>query len=386
MENSNKYNRSFLIFSQEDAGFGAGSEPTGHIKIEVKEGKGKLYSQIHNLNLNLKNTIYKLYLVRCEKNELDFLKVGSFDVKGIKTEISWNFNPRDVELTGIGIDSFNVFVVAAVDVEGKKRPAFPLVAYRGNKTKWKERFVKAINEPMSEKIIEKEAQIETQNYHKQIDDLKIENTEEDQEDQQCQESQKYQEYQVHNDMQNEIDPRSSNADENMDSIQEHNCATCFADCWARNFTAMGDNEMNYSSQANNDEHIEFDKLKDILSKFYESIYPFGGGNKYYRWWRIKNPTTLNNIFHQCNIKNPVFYNPKLLMAFYKYRHLILGIYNDESMSKEYIVIGIPGIYGLDEIPMRVVGRWAQTEGGGSRYGAFGYWLLYIDTKTGKLIY
>lgn len=382
MENSNKYNRSFLIFSQEDAGFGAGSEPTGHIKIEVKEGKGKLYSQIHNLNIDLKNTIYKLYLVRSEKSEFDFLKVGSFDIKGIKTEISWNFNPQNVGLTGIGIDRFNVFLVTAVDVDEKKRPAFPLVAYRGNKTKWKERFVKAIYEPMSACNIDNEVQ---------QDEHEMENHKEPKKDQESQESQEFLESQD-NEISNELREDKENdrndelsEDENMDSLEKHNCATCCADCWARSFTGMSDNEMNYSSQADNNEHIEFDKFKDILSKFYESIYPFGGSNRYYQWWRIKNPSALNNIFHQCNIKNPVFYNPKLLMAFYKYRHLILGIYNDENISKEYIVIGIPAIYGLDDIPMRIVGRWAQTDGRGKRYGAFGYWLLYIDTKTAKLI-
>jgi hypothetical protein len=45
MDNRFRYQRSFIIFDEEDSGFGTEQRPSGHIKIEIRDGKGKIFCQ-----------------------------------------------------------------------------------------------------------------------------------------------------------------------------------------------------------------------------------------------------------------------------------------------------------------------------------------------------
>ncbi|MCX7923753.1 MAG: hypothetical protein N3B21_17350 [Clostridia bacterium] len=130
---------------------------------------------------------------------------------------------------------------------------------------------------------------------------------------------------------------------------------------------------------------DIEKLRESLNKYFEPYNPFGIRRGNYKWWKISSPVYLNNILYQCNIKTPLLFNPKVLMAHFKYRHLIAGIYIDRIRRREYIVFGVPGVYGLDENPFGEMCRWVQLEGYKPKYGAFGYWLVYIEPKTGKLL-
>jgi hypothetical protein len=103
------------------------------------------------------------------------------------------------------------------------------------------------------------------------------------------------------------------------------------------------------------------------------------------WWKVNNPTNLNNILFSFGLKNPLLFSPRVLMAYYKYRHLAVGIYDEPTGGKKYIVCGIPGVCGIDDRPFAAACKWIQIEGTKPRYGAFGYWLVYMDIKTGKLI-
>jgi hypothetical protein len=89
--------------------------------------------------------------------------------------------------------------------------------------------------------------------------------------------------------------------------------------------------------------------------------------------------------YQCNIKTPLLFNPAVMMAHFKYRHLIVGIYSDQIRKREFVVCGVPGIHRVDDKPFGDLCRWVQVEGSRPRYGAFGYWLVYIDGKSGKLL-
>jgi hypothetical protein len=81
---------------------------------------------------------------------------------------------------------------------------------------------------------------------------------------------------------------------------------------------------------------------------------------------------------------PLLFNPAVMMSHFKYRHLLTGVYVERPKGREFIVCGIPGVNGIDETPFGEMCRWVQLEGYKPRYGSFGYWLVYIDPKTGKL--
>lgn len=126
-------------------------------------------------------------------------------------------------------------------------------------------------------------------------------------------------------------------------------------------------------------------LKDELNKSFESYNPFKVKSKNFNWWKINSPGYLNNILFRHNIKTYLFFNPKVMLAHYKYRYIIFGIRKDRRTGKEYFICGVPGVYNIDENPFGSMGSWAQTEGYKPKYGAFGYWVIMIEPKTGKLM-
>ena len=132
-------------------------------------------------------------------------------------------------------------------------------------------------------------------------------------------------------------------------------------------------------------NINLMELMNSFNKYFEPSNPFGGRRGNYTWWKVNSPVYLNNVLYQHKVRTPLLFNPAVMMAHFKYRHLIIGVYSDRVRKNEYIVGGVPGVYGIDDRPFGDMCRWVQLEGYKPRYGAFGYWLVYIDTKTGKLL-
>ncbi|MHB8062303.1 MAG: hypothetical protein ACYDG2_06675 [Ruminiclostridium sp.] len=131
--------------------------------------------------------------------------------------------------------------------------------------------------------------------------------------------------------------------------------------------------------------LNMPSLKEELDKSFEGYNPFKMRSKNFKWWKINSPGYLNNILFRYNIKTYLLFNPKVMLAHYKYRYIIFGIRNDRHSGKEYFVCGVPGVYSIDENPFGNMGSWAQIEGYKPKYGAFGYWIVLIEPRTGKLL-
>jgi hypothetical protein len=129
---------------------------------------------------------------------------------------------------------------------------------------------------------------------------------------------------------------------------------------------------------------DLDGLEEELGRSFDVCDPFHSRRSDYIWWRVTNPVNLNNMFYQSNIRSPLMFNPAVMMSHYKYKHLIVGIFTHKS-GQRYIICGVPGMYMVDPNPFGETGKWVQAEGNRQRYGAFGYWLLYIDPRDGKVI-
>jgi hypothetical protein len=170
-------------------------------------------------------------------------------------------------------------------------------------------------------------------------------------------------------------PVESNLTENDNIIsQEQNPDNQCKNCPAHNISSgVPENTLN------------LEKLKESFDSCFEGFNPFRSSRKNYIWWKVDNPTNLNNILYSFNLRNPLLFNPKVLMAYYKYRHLTVGIFDEIAGPRKYIVCGIPAVYGIDDRPFGSACKWVQTEGNRASYGSFGYWLVYLDTKTGRLI-
>lgn len=133
------------------------------------------------------------------------------------------------------------------------------------------------------------------------------------------------------------------------------------------------------------EPASIDKFREGLEKCFKKCDPFHSGRRDYTWWKIDNPIRLNDVLCEYNVKTPMLFNHAAMAAHFKYGHMIIGIYVDRARQKEYIVCGIPGMYGIDERPYGDACRWVEPQGGRPRYGAFGYWLAYIDIMTGDFL-
>ncbi len=131
--------------------------------------------------------------------------------------------------------------------------------------------------------------------------------------------------------------------------------------------------------------LDIESLRDELDKSFEACNPFNNKSKRFRWWKINSPGYLNNILFRNNVKTYLLFNPKVMMAHYKYRYIIFGIRYDKYSGRERFICGVPGVYSIDENPFGNMGSWAQLEGYKPKYGSFGYWIILIDPRTGKLL-
>jgi hypothetical protein len=129
---------------------------------------------------------------------------------------------------------------------------------------------------------------------------------------------------------------------------------------------------------------DLSRLKAILDGNFEESDPFHSKRSDYLWWKITNPVNLNNILYQNNIRSPLMFNPAVMLAHYKYHHLIVGIFTRKD-GKKFVVCGVPGMHMVDRKPFGDLSKWVQADGSKSRYGAFGYWLVYINPEDGKIL-
>ena len=418
------------MFKQEDLGFGAAQEPSGYIRIETREGKGKASVLVQNLKDGKGEINYKVYILKIDENKVVPVALGPITLQKGKGELQWEFKPDDVGLTGSSIDGFNTAVILAEYKEKKNVNIMcPLAAYKDKKLPWKEMLkgilyakpqANAPNEnPVKKQEVESKypGKIESI-YHKE----KAAQEEGGQNEGYFQGNEagngnpeNMAEAALENSYPENMagyDPDNANGEavennapaqdnENFSLMDEYKGlfdkeASGFADglnqenkelenlLYNQN-SHLNPVESNKPAEKRKQDAGDMERLKAEMDRSFEFYDPFRSRRRDYRWWKINSPVHLNNVLYQCSIKTPVLFNPKILMAHFKYRHLILGIYTDRARRREYIVFGVPGVYNVDERPFGEMCRWAQVEGNRPRYGAFGYWLVYIDPRTGKIV-
>jgi len=408
------------MFQQEDLGYGSGQEPSGYIKLEARDGKARLTAVVQNMKEDANKLAYKIYIIKCTEEQVLPVCAGELKMQRSRGDLSWEFDPLNVEDTRNTINDFNMAAVI-VEYKNKKNTEVicPLAAYKDKKVSWREAVNKNLyfdnNVNQVGKNIEKqdvfskyESKIESkyelpgtkndsENANKSGDAVLNEIFERQNKgiDGKVGHTEKLKdinmssfELKTENSNLNPEKAKNSGLEtENPGCVMESNssckkqlenpgvnsCLNCY--------------EENIKAEVNNGEieSCSIEKLKDSLGKYFKEYDPFGSRRRDYKWWKVSSPVYLNNILYQCSVRTPLLFNPKVMMAHFKYRHLIVGIYSDRLRRRECIVCGVPGAYSIDENPFGEVCRWVQLEGNKAKYGAFGYWLIYIDPKTGKII-
>lgn len=452
MEAKNSFKRAFLMFNQEDTGYGAGQAPSGYVKIEVRDGKGKLTALVQNLKEDPSKYNCKLYLFKNTGAVFKPVCVGTVPLKKNAAEMKWEFDPANVAKTGAGIDDFGIAaVLVELEGTGNKAVICPLAAYRDKKQEWRDRAREVLypakrneRKPIWEEPLRKEdifnkftGGIESKyippedapelNIPESAKKIEYKAAEEpaanpeirEMADEACGQTDAvysepaetaeeaiapaYREEipEIRKMGEEEQDfgkPREFSgriADELLNTDVNLNDTSCIFK--TNNFCGVqpegGTNpcaacrlhgDGRYVPQPDRDMG-DIEKLKEYFDRFFEKSEPFNNRRRDYKWWKVNSPVYLNNILYQCNIKTPLLFNPAVMMAHFKYRHLIIGIYTDRMKRREYIVCGVPGVYQVDDRPFGDLCRWVQLEGNRPKYGAFGYWLVYMEPKTGKLL-
>lgn len=455
MDNKFKYQRSFLIFDEEDNGYGAQQTPSGHIKIEIREGKGKLFCQVNNLSDDNGKIEYRLFLIKSDELQIVPVFVGKIELKKNRGEIEWSFETNNISKTDLAFDKFNVIAVLA-NYSGRKsdHTICPLAAYKDGKVEWRQKLNDVLQEEkLDEKMLNQNKEVgdgpnkyikeNFESINKKEESIKIndsiekeqskagnsqiitkvnnlmsEQITEDIEKNICEAEKELEQnpkkdinYFENNKKDNKTEyieekpeeqkPLEEKANEEKpikDQIYGKSYSSFDGSKLFNMYTGESKDNINLNTDCMNciflnNKNIDKPKINEFrveeLSKefdlTFEKCMPFSVKRADYNWWKATSPVHLNNILYKFGIKIPVLFNPLVLMAHYKYNHLIVGVYQDDIRQKDYIVFGIPGVYWVDEKPFGNACRWAQVEGNTPTYGAYGYWIVYINPKTGKIL-
>lgn len=479
MDSKFKYQRSFFIFDEEDSGFGTEQKPSGHVKIEIKEGKGKLFCQVSGLSDDNGKIQYKLFLIKSDEYKAVPVLVGNIELKRDRGDLEWSFDPYNINKTNFSIDKFNVIAVLANYTDRENNYVIcPLAAYKNGKVEWRQQLSKVLQQEKSnvevlnqiqenDDIANKISNDNFEDVNKKEETIKNEQSEAGNGEITSEENNSTDKQQQDNfleiktetenepklDIEDSIEPvenslekNKSNTESNpveeftkvetvekesIEEIAEEKTSqenTLEENIIQENITQEKQKEEKkvqstgksyssyngsklfdlYNDNANDNMNLntncvncifsnnkktdkpqikEFnsEELRRQLDSTFERYSPFLVKRTDYIWWKVTSPVHLNNILYSFGIQIPFLFNPLVLIAHNKYNHLIVGIYRDDIRQKDYIVCGVPGVYWVDEKPFGNACRWAQVEGNTPTYGAFGYWIVYINPKTGKVL-
>lgn len=136
-----RYDRFFIMFKRELNGYSIdGREPNGYCKIEIRDGKGKVSTYIQGLKPLKDGSMYRVYLIAVQGDKSLGVPIGWLDIddRG-RGECRFEFNPDNLDGTGLAIEDFNV---GAIIIKGDniKELIAPIVGYKDKEILWKNGF------------------------------------------------------------------------------------------------------------------------------------------------------------------------------------------------------------------------------------------------------
>lgn len=130
--------------------------------------------------------------------------------------------------------------------------------------------------------------------------------------------------------------------------------------------------------------VDDGRLEEKLRDYFESIEPFSNPRQDYSWYRVNDLARLSNLLFACNMRIPLFANPRILVGLFKYRHLLAGFYRSAHNDMKYFVLGVPARDDSEGKPFENISRWVDSQN--TEYGDMtGYWLVYINLRSGEFV-
>lgn len=428
----NAYERQFHIFKTMDNNW---ENPGGFIKVEINGDNTRFQLSLNNLS-DKRASDFDLYGIHKDDDVLTFTDICRIQPINGRIDIKTNYPTHEIGSNKLNVQDINIYAVICSSSDNKESETVncPLVVYTKGERVWKEEFERLQEQPL-ETIPHKTPEPKTEDTARQISEeepeteidlteqeaamgeteviniqpwsvIEEENreniTETDEPESTEQEreealsvtdlSSKFQGslssvYQSSY----EEDRESEEAEESVESKESEESEE-HQNVWDRiqedfnDISSIKIEEEEEGEQQREDRERSFNMqlLKQELDNSFEEYNPFRTRNRSFRWWKINSPGFLNNILFRNNIKTYLLFNPKVMLAHYKYRYIILGIKNSRQSGREKLICGIPGVYNIDDNPFSSVGSWVQMEGFRPKYGAFGYWVVLLDPRTGKI--
>lgn len=377
---SRNYSRLFITMKQESNRFCVENRPAaGRCIIEIRNNEGKIMLFVQGLKPRV---LYRMALVKKEDNGAAGVNAGlvGIDERG-KGETTFAFKPDDVLGSGLKIEDFEAVVIIA---EGIGELEAPLAGYRTNSFDWKKNFKiirdnireseenikeEASKEALADKKIseekaENEAYLNDEKANND-DTLAIKETKEEQEIQEKQEKE---------------NDSFQTSEEDADSVESQGAVNrgidfnVFLERFKKNMLELE----KYAKMT------EAEKPRsrgrgiqgtDYIKKYNKRIKPFEKNDDNIDWYRIMpcELTMVNaKLWRHLN-------NPFINSCFRKYRHLILGIKNQDG--RESFIVGVPEKYDSSytrEAEEQGFDRFMCRDCNELEEGAMGYWLMDVD--------
>ncbi len=440
MNGRSNYARYYMIFSSVDGGFGKERNPSGYVRIEVNNGRGRLSSVVQDLREDIDRFGYGLFLLLKDGKRLRPVYVGEVGLVKGKGEVKWDFDAGNIQGTGLALSNLYAAAVA-VRYKGKSGGELicPMAACQEKSGDWIKKIKEALKSALDSDTTGKyglyskyDGRLESKTERKAplpsfapvkplLEELELSKGSRDEgakapgkagsPHETLSPKALYEDIGKAEEKKAEAVSAVETADKGEDSTGRGvlgsessqvfgpgtGCpfldggmrAKSFASCVNCQLKPFGTGEETQGEAAGTGTGAA---ASDIIQKFiqcmdmnFELVDPFGTGRSDYRWWKAHNPVQLNNIMYQCGIRASLIFNPFVMMAHYKYRYIIVGVYLDAKRNMACVVCGVPGVYGTDKSPFGDVCKWVQPGGSKAQYGAFGYWLVYIDPATGKFL-
>lgn len=126
--------------------------------------------------------------------------------------------------------------------------------------------------------------------------------------------------------------------------------------------------------------------EELFREKFISYDPFGTTNPSYRWWRSSDMHPLNQVLGELELTLPLELNKDGYLACGLFGHVLLGLYTDKTLHREFFILGIPAKQKNDTGNYYSHSRWeSMGQQITPEQEETGYWLTYIDCNNGKVV-
>lgn len=374
--------------------------PKGHVKIEIRGNKGSIRVNVENCE---KDQYYKVYFLKENNGRIEELDLGRIitDERG-RSRINIGINLRELESKGFSIKKVNAILIRRgmnvllggyIDKDNKSIHEYinnQLISEQQEmplpldiKPEEVEGYsdIDHENKDIEESSSSEETEKVSDEYEPEADneiveeDIQFEQEEVLEEEQPIEQTEEYKLEEVDrvSEVEDCIEEKEESFHGKTQPLESHHTYESLE--YIR--------RLNHKNQMTN-------YIMSVL-KFFPRVQPLKIYLHGYQWWRIDDDGTdpcrgflpYYNYLMSSSYKYPFLHNSTTCMnQIRKHRHYLFGFYNERNETK-YYVYAVPGRFITEEHPFKGItgfNTWYDSIDG------IGYWLLYIDPMTGKIIY